>query len=114
MTALELDMEIRGKVVTVFSLQGAFEAVRQTAFRNSRDDNVDVLVTSLYQWIALYLMICHHLHPGHVGHSKQCLSQWEKMLHIDGLVQDCSISSANALEIMQFCTKPLICNIFSH
>ena len=29
--------------------------------------------------------------------------------HIDGLVQDCSISSANALEILQSCTKPSIC-----
>ena len=28
-------------------------------------------------------------------------------LQIDGLVQNCSISSANALEILQFCTKPL-------
>ena len=27
------------------------------------------------------------------------------MLHIDGLVQDCSISIANALEIQQSCTK---------
>ena len=27
---------------------------------------------------------------------------------IDGLVQDCSISIGNALEILQFCTKPLI------
>ena len=26
--------------------------------------------------------------------------------HIDGLGQDCSISSANALEILQYCTKP--------
>ena len=30
------------------------------------------------------------------------------MIHIDGLAQDCSISSANALEILQSCTKPLI------
>ena len=28
--------------------------------------------------------------------------------HIDGLVQDCSISSALAMEILQSCTKPLI------
>ena len=26
--------------------------------------------------------------------------------HIDDLVQDCSVSSANALEILQPCTKP--------
>ena len=28
--------------------------------------------------------------------------------HFDGLVQDCSISSALAMEILQSCTKPLI------
>ena len=28
--------------------------------------------------------------------------------HIDGLVQDCSISIANTLEILQSCTKPSI------
>ena len=30
--------------------------------------------------------------------------------HIYGLVQDCSISIANVLEILQSCTKPSICN----
>ena len=30
--------------------------------------------------------------------------------NIDGLVQDCSISSALALEILQSCTKLLVCN----
>ena len=29
--------------------------------------------------------------------------------HIDGLVQDCSNSSALAVELLQFCTKPSIC-----
>ena len=28
--------------------------------------------------------------------------------HMNGLVQDCSISTANALEILQSCTKPVI------
>ena len=28
--------------------------------------------------------------------------------HIDGLVQDCSNSIANALELLQSCAKPLI------
>ena len=28
--------------------------------------------------------------------------------HFDGLVQDCSNSIANALELLQFCTKPSI------
>ena len=30
-------------------------------------------------------------------------------LHFEGLVQDCSNSIANALELLQSCTKPLIC-----
>ena len=29
--------------------------------------------------------------------------------HIDGLVQDSSNSIANALELLQSCTKPLVC-----
>ena len=29
--------------------------------------------------------------------------------YIDGLVQDCNISIANALEILQSCTEPPIC-----
>ena len=36
-------------------------------------------------------------------------SLWK--LHINGLVQDCSISIANALEILQSCTKPSISKI---
>ena len=30
-------------------------------------------------------------------------------MYISGLVQDCNISIANVLEILQSCTKPLIC-----
>ena len=48
-------------------------------------------------------------------------SQWVKILilywksyippeHIDGLVQDCNNSTVNALELLQFCPKPKICN----
>ena len=37
---------------------------------------------------------------------------WTQLYHllenIDGLVQDCSITSASAMEILQSCTKPLI------
>ena len=41
-------------------------------------------------------------------------SLWSKqpiLEHIDGLVQDCSNSIANALELLQSCTEPLIYNI---
>ena len=31
--------------------------------------------------------------------------------YIDALAQDCSISNANAMEILQYCTKPSICAI---
>ena len=34
--------------------------------------------------------------------------------HFDGLVQDCSISITNALEILESCTKPSIYSIRSH
>ena len=36
------------------------------------------------------------------------LKQRQKQAHIDGLVQDCSNSTANALELLQSCTKPSI------
>ena len=29
--------------------------------------------------------------------------------HVDGLMQDCSNSIANALELVQFCTQPPMC-----
>ena len=32
--------------------------------------------------------------------------------HIDGLVQDCRISSALAMEILQSCTKPSTCQLY--
>ena len=39
------------------------------------------------------------------------LHLWLDCLHLDGSVQDCSISIANALEIPQFCTNPSICSV---
>ena len=35
------------------------------------------------------------------------------IVYIDGLAQDCSNSIANALELLQFCTKPSNC-IYKH
>ena len=32
-------------------------------------------------------------------------------LHIDGWVQDCSNSSALAMELLQYCTKPSTCRL---
>ena len=39
------------------------------------------------------------------------IQQFEMYSYIDGLVQDCSISIANGLEILQSCTKPWICGV---
>ena len=37
---------------------------------------------------------------------------WNLQIHlyVDGLVQDCSNSIANALELLQSCTKPSMCH----
>ena len=37
-------------------------------------------------------------------------SNMKVIFHIDGLVQDCSDSSVLAMELLQSCTKPSICN----
>ena len=33
----------------------------------------------------------------------------EEEFHVDGLAQDCSNTSASAMELLQFCVKPSIC-----
>ena len=38
------------------------------------------------------------------------VSSYQSIHHIDGLVQDCSNSSALAMELLQSCTKPSICD----
>ena len=37
------------------------------------------------------------------------LTMFYRREHLHGLVQDCSISSALAMEILQSCTKPSLC-----
>ena len=39
---------------------------------------------------------------------QNCVHIMQDILHIDGLVQDCSNSSAIAMELLQSCSKPLI------
>ena len=46
---------------------------------------------------------CHKIVPGFLWLNET----WK--CHLDGSKQDCSISSANALEILQSCTKPSNC-----
>ena len=43
-----------------------------------------------------------------ISNDKQNLRPWYDWLYIDGLVQDCCNSIANALELLQSCTKPSI------
>ena len=43
-------------------------------------------------------------------HQSIALALWYCLQYINGLVQGCSNSSALALELLQSCTKPLICN----
>ena len=53
-----------------------------------------------------------YLHNGNSYTSKMTSSWWIiplfHCMYFDGLVQDCSTSSANALEILQSCIKPSI------
>ena len=42
-----------------------------------------------------------------------CQLEWSNS-DIDGLVQDCSKSSALAMELLQSCTKPSICDYVSN
>ena len=49
-----------------------------------------------YLWDGLQTIFMHHLQKTMVTNH-----------HFEGLVQDCSNSIANALELLQSCTKPL-------
>ena len=71
------------------------------------------LVSSGTDQFHRHLSELRHL-PGAIFWSPVCLPQrqWRHtdehryIYHIDGLMQDCSISSALAMEILQSCTKP--------
>ena len=49
---------------------------------------------------------CHHELGVADDVTVPCFLQWK--LYIDGLVQDCSNSSALAMELLQSCTKPSV------
>ena len=72
------------------------------------------------QYLILQNHVLHqlnHLHIWLVSPQRRCvyICLWTgshgncPSYHIDGLVQDCSISNALAMEILQSCTKPSIC-----
>ena len=64
-----------------------------------------------------YIMILHQVEhfPGNKLNAQKSvyiLPSQEWWGHLDGLVQDCGISIASAMEIPLSCTKPLICEHF--
>ena len=63
---------------------------------------LQILLISYVYWMLLYA-------PSPVQTAVFCSWLFSSVrLYSDGLVQDCSISIANALEILQSCTKPSI------
>ena len=52
-----------------------------------------------------------HSHGQSFGHLLSINGQYD--YNIDGLVQDCSISSALAMKLLQSCTKPSVWDILS-
>ena len=62
-----------------------------------------------YHWHRLYLLWCvFHTDWFYIRSDMGCLGDVFVNMHTDSLVQDCSISFANALEILQSCPKLLI------
>ena len=59
----------------------------------------------------LRINVMTNVYSGRMNFSIELLKWY---LYIDGLVQDCSISIANALEIQQSCTKSPICTSVEH
>ena len=83
--------------------------------RESADDCSWLLVN---WWAVLETIVC--MYAGHLQDSRGCWNSLKKgnqnllaynihVTDIDGLVQDCSNSSALAMELLQLCTKPSIC-----
>ena len=58
-------------------------------------------------WVKRFIS-CNGHSRGMVHFTSPIYQPWE---HINGLVQDCSNSIANALELLQSCTKPSIWNV---
>ena len=90
---------------------------------NNRTGNIGLVKSTLNCWCPLRNYCWTAWHPQHnkIFHLLFWLT-WPKMFlypnhwylqklfppHNDGLVQDCSISIANAMETLQSCNKPLI------
>ena len=80
--------------------------------------SVSYMGNEWYHWSGLFLCFRPHLSFDHKMHNMWYLVMstmnssdliWLHKACIDGLVQDCSNSIANALELLQSCTKPSIC-----
>ena len=69
---------------------------------------VDIMTTCTFLWLS---EIDHSFTFLHVVENQLIMIRIKSIQHdIDGLVQDCSISIANTLELLQSCTKPSIYN----
>ena len=84
----------------IFSQQGAFENTVWRPFCKCSDISTKIRDTheACVDWLDLMTLIMSWL--------VSFLSDLLLKIHFDGLVQDCSISIANTLEIRQYCTKP--------
>ena len=80
--------------------------IQENAFENNVCENVVHFVSAR---CVKRKLSC--IHPGscfprhHTAYDRVC---YKRLVHLDFLVQDCSNSIANALELLQSCTKPSI------
>ena len=65
-----------------------------------------------YHYDALIIEITYIMN--YITISNNVLTLYFHVPFIDGLVQDCSNSSALAMELLQSCTKPTICGFSNH
>ena len=63
-----------------------------------------VIINHLFDWIALNSWMVSVLEV--TFKEAKTLTNLTGHYHIDGLVQDCNNSIANAQELLQYCTKP--------
>ena len=83
--------------------------VIQSVLSNTMTKNIYLHINKHYLWLfilcVIFIILCPHLL--HIIAANQWCPYHNMAYHyVDGLVQDCSNSSANALELLQSCTKP--------
>ena len=71
----------------------------------------DIDLTTPHRWVQLCNASAKFVNNNRSGIPHTCF--WHSSHHINGLVQDCSNSSALAMELLQSWTKPSICPYMS-